>query len=64
MKFFIEDDPDSFIGINKECMFVVDLIQKSPNLPLLDIYLTLHKIKTNLPFDQACYFYVICPSSK
>ena len=54
-KFLIEDNPSLFIGINKESMFVIDLLQKVSNISVRNIYLTLKKIKTNHSFLALSY---------
>lgn len=50
-KRLIEKNPQLYLGIRKESMYIIDLLHEECSISVRDIYLTLKKVKLNLPFS-------------
>lgn len=61
-KLVIEDNPLLFIGVPKDCMFVISLIQKATSISTRNIYLVLKKIRMNLSFAALEYEFGVTES--
>ncbi|KAJ8966526.1 hypothetical protein NQ314_003479 [Rhamnusium bicolor] len=49
--YVIEKNPTLYLGIPKEFLFIIELLSEKCQLPRIDIYVTLKKIKLNLPYE-------------
>lgn len=61
-KLVIEDNPLLFIGIPKDCMYLIEIIQTETTFSIRDIYLVLKKIRMNLSFGALAYEFGVTDS--
>lgn len=59
----ISKSPRFYIGVPKDCYYLIDLLEKFTNIPAIHILLCLKKIRLNNPFKEIADDFSISPSN-